>query len=52
MEVPTQEAITRDNVTVKVNAVVYFRVIDPANAVIKVLDHIRATSQLAQTTLR
>lgn len=52
MDVPAQEAITKDNVTVKVNAVVYFRVIDPANAVIKVLDHIRATSQLAQTTLR
>ncbi|MGB9885617.1 MAG: slipin family protein [Moorellales bacterium] len=52
MDVPTQEAITRDNVTVKVNAVVYFRVIDPANAVLKVMDHIYATSQLAQTTLR
>ncbi|HAG07852.1 MAG TPA: hypothetical protein DCL13_06715 [Peptococcaceae bacterium] len=52
LDVPTQEAITRDNVTVKVNAVVYFRVVDPANAVIKVLDHIRATSQLSQTTLR
>lgn len=52
MEVPTQEAITRDNVTVKVNAVAYFRVIDPASAVLKVVDHVRATSQLAQTTLR
>ncbi|WP_258359994.1 slipin family protein [Moorella sulfitireducens] len=52
MDVPAQEAITKDNVTVKVNAVVYFRVIEPANAVIKVLDHVRATSQLAQTTLR
>ncbi|MGI9951643.1 SPFH domain-containing protein [Moorellaceae bacterium AZ2] len=52
MDVPTQEAITRDNVTVKVNAVVYFRVVDPANAVIKVVNHIMATSQLAQTTLR
>ncbi|MCG0278918.1 MAG: slipin family protein [Thermanaeromonas sp.] len=52
MEVPTQEAITKDNVTVKVNAVVYFRVVEPASAVIKVMDHIRATSQLAQTTLR
>ncbi|MEW6541018.1 MAG: slipin family protein [Bacillota bacterium] len=51
-DVPTQEAITRDNVTVKVNAVIYFRVVDPGNAVLKVLDHIRATSQLAQTTLR
>ncbi|MGB9662675.1 MAG: slipin family protein [Moorellaceae bacterium] len=52
MDVPTQEAITKDNVTVKVNAVVYFRVVEPANAVIKVVDHIVATSQLAQTTLR
>ncbi|MBC7343970.1 MAG: slipin family protein [Clostridia bacterium] len=52
MDVPAQEAITRDNVTVKVNAVVYFRVIDPGNAVLKVMDHIRATSQLSQTTLR
>ncbi|MBE3573499.1 MAG: slipin family protein [Moorella humiferrea] len=52
MDVPAQEAITKDNVTVKVNAVVYFRVIEPANAVIKVLDHVRATSQLAQTTIR
>lgn len=51
-DVPTQEAITRDNVTVKVNAVIYFRVIDPGHAVLKVVDHIRATSQLAQTTLR
>nr|MBU4513097.1 slipin family protein [Bacillota bacterium] len=51
-DVPTQEAITRDNVTVKVNAVIYFRVVDPGNAVLKVLDHVRATSQLAQTTLR
>lgn len=52
MDVPAQEAITRDNVTVKVNAVVYFRVVNPGDAVIKVLDHIRATSQLSQTTLR
>ncbi|GFN22897.1 MAG: slipin family protein [Thermoanaerobacteraceae bacterium] len=52
MDVPTQEAITKDNVTVKVNAVVYFRVVDPANAVIRVVNHITATSQLAQTTLR
>ncbi len=52
MDEPAQEAITRDNVTVKVNAVVYFRVVDPANSVIKVADHIVATSQLAQTTLR
>ncbi|MBC7105250.1 MAG: slipin family protein [Firmicutes bacterium] len=52
MDVPAQEAITRDNVTVKVNAVVYFRVVNPGDAVIKVLDHIKATSQLSQTTLR
>ncbi len=52
MDVPSQEAITRDNVTLKVNAIVYFRIIDPGNAVIKVQDVIRATSQLAQTTLR
>lgn len=52
MDVPTQEVITKDNVTVKVNAVVYFRVVNPVDAVIKVLDHIRATSQLSQTTLR
>lgn len=51
-DVPDQEAITRDNVTVKVNAVIYFRVVEPGNAVLKVLDHMRATSQLAQTTLR
>jgi len=52
MDVPHQEVITKDNVTVRVNAVVYFRVIDPENAVVKVLDHIRATSQISQTTLR
>src|SRR6184192_1856796 len=52
MEVPSQEAITRDNVTVKVNAVIYFKVIDPENAVVKVLDFVRATSLIAQTTLR
>ena len=52
MEVPSQEAITRDNVTVKVSAVVYFRVIHPELAVFQVLDHIRATAQIAQTTLR
>jgi len=50
--VPTQECITRDNVTVKVNAVIYFRVVDPEAAVVKVLDHFQATSQIAQTTLR
>ena len=52
LEVPAQEAITRDNVTVKVNAVVYFRVVNPEEAVVKVLDFIRATSLIAQTTLR
>jgi len=52
MDVPAQEAITRDNVTVKVNAVIYFRVVDPNQAVVKVLDYIRATSQISQTTLR
>jgi len=52
MDVPTQECITRDNVTVKVNAVIYFRVVDPEAAVVKVLDHFRATSQISQTTLR
>ncbi|MBI2864391.1 MAG: slipin family protein [Chloroflexi bacterium] len=52
MEVPPQEVITKDNVTVKVNAVVYFRVVDPERAVVRVLDYIRATSQIAQTTLR
>jgi len=52
MDVPSQECITRDNVTVKVNAVIYFRVVNPEDAVVKVLDHFRATSQIAQTTLR
>jgi len=52
MEVPPQEVITRDNVTVKVTAVVYFYVIDPAEAVIQVRDFVRATAQIAQTTLR
>jgi len=52
MDVPSQEVITKDNVTVTVNAVVYFRVVDPEAAVVKVLDHIRATSQISQTTLR
>ena len=52
MDVPAQEVITRDNVTIKVNAVIYFRVVDPNQAVVKVLDYIRATSQIAQTTLR
>ena len=52
MDVPYQEVITKDNVTVKVNAVVYFRVVEPEASVVKVLDHIRATSQVSQTTLR
>lgn len=52
MDVPTQEAITKDNVTIRVNAVVFFRVLDPQKAVIEVEDYIRATSQIAQTTLR
>ncbi len=52
MDVPSQEIITRDTVTVRVNAVVYFRVVDAESAVVKVLDHIRATSQISQTTLR
>jgi len=52
LEVPAKEAITRDNVTVKVNGVVYFRVVDPEDAVVKVLDYVRATSLIGQTTLR
>ena len=52
LDVPSQEVITKDNVTVRVNAVVYFRVVDPNASVVKVLDHIRATSQISQTTLR
>ena len=52
MDVPSQDVITKDNVTVRVNAVVYFRVVDPEDSVVKVLDHIRATSQISQTTLR
>jgi len=52
MDVPSQEVITKDNVTVRVNAVVYFRVVMPEDSVVKVLDHIRATSQISQTTLR
>ena len=51
-EVPGQDVVTRDNVTVKVNAVVYFRVIDPTKAVVEVANYLYATSQLAQTTLR
>jgi regulator of protease activity HflC (stomatin/prohibitin superfamily) len=52
LDVPTQEVITRDNVPAKVNAVVYFRVTDPSNAVNKVQNFLLATSQIAQTTLR
>jgi len=52
MDVPTQDVISRDNVSVKVNAVVYLRVIDPEKAIIQVEDFLMATSQLAQTTLR
>jgi len=52
MDVPSQEAITKDNVTVRVNAVVYFQVVDPDKAVINVEDYRRATAQIAQTTLR
>lgn len=52
MDVPTQDVISRDNVSVKVNAVIYFRVIDPQNAIINVENFLQATSQLAQTTLR
>lgn len=52
MDVPSQDVITRDTVTVRVNAVVYFRVVDPESSVVKVMDHIKATSQISQTTLR
>ncbi len=52
LDVPSQEAISRDNVTLKVNAVVYFRVMDPGKAIIQVEDYRRATWQIAQTTLR
>ena len=52
MEVPAQDVITRDNVTVKVNAVIYFRVINPIKAVIEVTNFLYATSQLSQTSLR
>jgi len=52
LDVPTQDVITRDNVSVKVSAVIYFRVVDPQMAVINVADFLDATSQLAQTTLR
>lgn len=52
MDIPVQEVITRDNVTIRVNAVAYFRVMDPNAAIVNVADYIRATSQIAQTTLR
>jgi regulator of protease activity HflC (stomatin/prohibitin superfamily) len=52
MDVPRQDVITKDNVTVGVDAVVYFRVVDPEAAIVKVLDYIRATSLISQTTLR
>ena len=52
MDVPSQDVITGDNVTMKVNAVLYFRVIDPSKAVVEVENYLYATSQLAQTTLR
>ncbi len=52
LDVPTQDVISRDNVSVKVNAVLYFRVVDPQKAIINVEDFLGATSQLAQTTLR
>jgi regulator of protease activity HflC (stomatin/prohibitin superfamily) len=52
MDVPTQDVISRDNVSVRVNAVVYFKVVDPQRAIIQVEDFYEATSQLAQTTLR
>jgi regulator of protease activity HflC (stomatin/prohibitin superfamily) len=51
-DVPSQDVITRDNVSVKVNAVIYFRIVDPEKAIIQVEDFMQATSQLAQTTLR
>jgi regulator of protease activity HflC (stomatin/prohibitin superfamily) len=52
LDVPAQEAITRDNVTVKVNAVAYFQVVDPSRAIVSVVDYRRATSLMCQTTLR
>jgi len=52
MDIPAQEVITRDNITVRVNAVAYFRIVDPQRAVISIADYVRATSQIAQTTLR
>lgn len=52
MDIPPQDVITKDNVSVKINAVVYFRVVDPGKAIVSVENYIYATSQLAQTTLR
>ncbi len=52
LEIPAQDVITRDNISIKVNAVVYFRVLDPNKAVVEVENYLYATSQLAQTTLR
>jgi len=52
MDVPAQDVITRDNVTVKVNAVIFFRVVDPQRAILAVQDYLYSTSQIAQTTLR
>ena len=52
LDIPAQEAITKDNVTVKVNAVAYFRVVSPSDAIVKVEDFRRATFQIAQTSLR
>lgn len=52
MDVPPQDVISRDNVSVKVNAVIYFRVVDPSKAILQVAQYYEATSQLAQTTLR
>ncbi|MFQ5801860.1 MAG: slipin family protein [Candidatus Methylomirabilales bacterium] len=52
MDVPSQDVITRDNVSVKVNAVIYFRVVNPESAIVEVEDYLYATSQIAQTTLR
>lgn len=52
MDVPPQDVITRDNVSIKVNAVIYFRVVEPEKAIIQVEDYLYATSQLSQTTLR
>src|SRR5689334_11036373 len=52
MDIPPQDVVTKDNVSVKVNAVLYFRVIDPSKAVVEVENYLFATSQLAQTTLR